>query len=84
MAEPEDMIMPMLREMREEIKRGRTETKRTLEEIRSDIAKLQDGYRSQHSAMVADTLMSKLITGDFEQRIEALEAEVASLKADQH
>jgi len=32
--------------------------------------------------MTADTLLSKLITGEFEQRIEALELEVAALKAE--
>ncbi len=81
MAEPQDMIMPMLREMREEARQFRSETTGNFADVRNDIASLKDKYKSQYAAMVADTFMSKLITGDFEMRIEALEAELKALKA---
>ena len=81
MAEPQDMIMPMLREMREEVRQFRSENAGNFADVRSDIASLKDKYKSQYAAMVADTFMSKLITGDFEIRLEALEAELKALKS---
>ena len=81
MAEPQDMIMPMLREMREEVRQFRSEAAGNFSDVRNDIASLKDKYKSQYAAMVADTFMSKLITGDFEIRLEALEAELKALKS---
>ncbi len=57
MAEPDDMIMPMLNKIRDEIRNLRVNTDRNFEVIRSELESLKDSYRSEKSAMVADTLL---------------------------
>ena len=72
MAEPNDMIIPMLREMREEAADFRASIERRLE-------KIEGNQRSYKQALVADTMMSKFMVGDFEERIHALEDKVDAL-----
>jgi hypothetical protein len=69
--EPVDMIMPMLREIRSEIG-----------EIKQQLHKLDVGQKSIRNALTADTMMSKFITGDFEDRISELESKVEELLKD--
>ena len=66
MAEPNDMIIPMLREMREQIDTRFDQVERRLE-------KIEGNQRSYKKALVADTMMSKFMVGDFEERIQQLE-----------
>jgi hypothetical protein len=66
MAEPADMIVPMLREMRSEMKAGFDRMDARLEALE----KAQNSFRQ---ALTADSLLSKLVTGEFEERIEAVE-----------
>jgi hypothetical protein len=72
MSEPKDMIVPMLREMREEMRAFRDETAERLE-------KIEAAQKSFRNAMTADTMMSKIVIGDFEERIVALEHEIRRL-----
>ena len=74
MAEPTDMIVPLLREMRAEIAALRDHIDKRFDLV--DAAQ-----KSFRHALTADTLMSKLLTGEFEQRIEALERQVSELMA---
>jgi hypothetical protein len=76
MAEPEDMILPLLREMRAEnaARHGQTLEKFTAVEKRLD--KIEAAQLSFRQALTADSLLSKLVTGEFEQRIEILKLEV--------
>ena len=72
MAEPKDMVVPLIKEMRAEMN------------IRFDgvdkrLDKLEAGQKSFRQALTADTMMSKFITGDFEERIQALEKQVNAL-----
>lgn len=69
---PEDMILPMLREMRGEMREQ-------FEEIRARLDKLESGQKTIRQALTADTMMSKFVTGDFEERIFELERKVESL-----
>ncbi len=81
MADPEDMIMPMLRTIREDIRQVREETSAEFAKVDQRLRKIESAQHSFKHALNADTLMSKLVTGEFESRIEALEEEVAKLKA---
>jgi hypothetical protein len=56
--EPESMIVPMLREMRGEIREQ-------LVEIRERLDKLESGQKTIRQALTADTMMTKFVTGDF-------------------
>jgi BMFP domain-containing protein YqiC len=81
MAEPQDMILPLLREMRAE---NLSEHKRTRDQIallEKRIGKLEEAQVSFRQALGADSLLSKLVTGEFEERIVALERRVRELEA---
>jgi hypothetical protein len=79
MAEPEDMIIPMLRELREEMRGMRGEIKTELGTFGTKMASFEGSMKSFRNALTADTMMSKFITGDFEERIEALEKKMDGL-----
>lgn len=73
--EPEDMVMPMLREMR-------AEAKQQFLEVNQRLDKLESGQKTIRQALTADTMMSKFVTGDFEERIFELERKVDVLMKD--
>ncbi|MEH6692805.1 MAG: hypothetical protein V7774_16575 [Pseudorhizobium pelagicum] len=70
--EPVDIIMPMLREMRGEM-RGE------MQGMKQQLDKLESGQKTIRQALTADTMMSKFVTGDFEERIFELERKVDAL-----
>jgi hypothetical protein len=80
MAEPDDIIIPMLRQMRAEIaeKFGENEAAHRLTQAR--LEKIEQTLDSYRHALTADSLLSKLVTGEFEERIEALEKKVKELE----
>lgn len=67
--EPEDMIMPMLREMSGEIRERFSKIDGQLEDVIGRLDKLESGQKTIRQALTADTMMSKFVTGDFEERI---------------
>lgn len=73
MAEPEDMIVPMLCEIRAEIKSLNTQA----DGLRSHMDERFDDNDKAHTtfrhALAGDTLLGRLLTGEFEERIEKLE-----------
>lgn len=73
--EPDSMILPLLREIRIEI--GKTNDR--LEEVERKLDKLESGQKTIRQALTADTMMSKFVTGDFEERIFELERKVEAL-----
>lgn len=80
MAEPDETILPMLREMRAEIAAGRAENTERFDLMDRRVARMEGQLESFRHALTADTLMSKLITGEFKERIEALERKVRELE----
>jgi hypothetical protein len=70
--EPENMIIPLLREMRSEIREQFTQIEQRLD-------KLESGQKTIRQALTADTMMTKFVTGDFEERIFELERKVEAL-----
>jgi DNA topoisomerase IA len=72
MAKPDDMIVPLLREMRAEVADFRASVEQRLD-------KIEGNQKSYKQAMIADTMMSKFMVGDFEERIHALENKVDAL-----
>jgi hypothetical protein len=77
--DPEDMILPMLREMRGEMRERFSKVDEHLEEIRGRLDKLESGQKTIRQALTADTMMTKFVTGDFEERIFELERKVEAL-----
>jgi hypothetical protein len=81
MPDPVDMILPLLREMRAEIAAFRGETMGRFDVVDRRLATLDATQASFKQALTADSLLSKLVTGEFEERIEALERKVRELEA---
>jgi phage shock protein A len=73
--EPADMIIPMLREIRGEMRDMRGD----ISEMKQQLHKLEVGQKSIRNALTADTMMSKFVTGDFEDRISELESKIEEL-----
>ncbi|MEM0898472.1 MAG: hypothetical protein AAGI92_00795 [Pseudomonadota bacterium] len=64
MAEPKDMIVPMLREMRAENSEFREEMKESVADIKERLDALEGRQKSYSHALTADTMMSKFMLGD--------------------
>jgi hypothetical protein len=73
--EPSDVIMPMLREMRDVMREMRGD----IQDVKQQLDKLESGQKTIRQALTADTMMSKFVTGDFEERIFELERKVEAL-----
>ena len=80
MADPEDMIVPMLREMPAESERRHGEVLARFDVVEGRLPKLEDAQASFKQALTSDTLLSRLV-GEFEQRIEAPERKMRALEA---
>jgi len=79
MTDPADMIVPLLREMRAENLPQHGQT-RGLMVLDKRLGGVEDAQMSFRQALTADTLLSRLLTGEFEERIEALENGVRELE----
>jgi hypothetical protein len=79
-AEPADMIVPLLREMRAEISARFDGVDDRFDIVERRLQKLEEMQVSYRQALSADSLLSKLLTGEFEERIEALERKVKDLE----
>ena len=80
MAEPADMIIPLLREIRSENLAEHERTRALIAAVDKKLGAVAEAQTSFRQALTADTLMSKLLTGEFEERIEALERKVRELE----
>jgi hypothetical protein len=80
MTDPADMIVPLLREMRAENLPQHEQTRAMVAALDKRMGRAEDAQGSSRQAMTADTLLSKLLTGEFEERIEALENKIRELE----
>ncbi len=80
MPEVTDTVIPLLQEMRAENVRlhaGHTDKFAAVDRGLDKIEATLDSFRH---ALTADSLLSKLVTGEFEERIELLERKVRELE----
>ena len=80
MTDPADMIVPLLREMRAENLAQHEQTQAMIAALDKRLGGVEGAQKSYRQALTADTLLSKLVTGEFEERIEALESKVKDLE----
>ena len=74
------MIVPLLREMRAEINAQFDHVDTRFDVVERRLKALEAAQTSYRQALTADSLLSKLVTGEFEERIEALERKVKDLE----
>jgi hypothetical protein len=80
MTDPADMIVPLLREMRAENLAQHEQTQAMIAALDKRLGGVEGAQKSYRQALTADTLLSKLVTGEFEERIEARENKVKDLE----
>lgn len=81
MTDPADMIVPLLREMRAENLTQHEQTRAMIAALDKRLGGgVEEAQKSYRQALTADTLLSKLVTGEFEERIEALENKLRELE----
>ena len=73
MAEPKDLVLPLLREIQADLAAFR-------QEIGERLNKLEAGQRNIRSALAGETVLSRMLVGEYEERIEALEQTVRKLE----
>jgi hypothetical protein len=81
MANPVDMIIPLLRDMRAESAASDDKTRALIVGSEKRLGAVEKTLKSVRQAPTADTLLSKLVTGEFEERIETLERKVQELES---
>jgi len=81
MAEPQDMIVPMLQQIRSSIEALDGKVDVRFDRVEERLKALEAHRRSSEQAQTAETLFGKLVTGEFEERIEALERKIKELEA---
>ena len=80
MPEPKDMIVPMLRELRGDMLAKLEKLDARMSVLDAKMDALSGQQKNFGQALSADTLPSRLVTGEFEERIEALEQRVRELE----
>jgi hypothetical protein len=80
MTEPADMIVPVLREMRAENAELHKQTRELVAVLDKRLGAVKTAQKSHRAAVSADTLLSKLVAGGFERRIDLLERKVRELQ----
>ena len=74
MVEPNDMIVPLLRKMQSDISSRFDDQDKRLERI-------EQRQKSFSQALAGDSLMSKMLVGEWEERIMALEKKMELLES---
>ena len=81
MADTSGMIVPVLREMRAEIATRFDAADRRFDAIDRRLDAMEATQKSFKRAPASDTPLSRLLTGEFERRIEAPEEKMERLEA---
>ena len=81
MAEPTDLIVPILREIRSKIDAADDRNAKLHAETQKRLDRIEGRQKSYSQALAGDAVLSKILIGDYEERIEALEAKVKKLEA---
>ncbi len=74
MAEPNDIVLRVLRDIQSDI----AEFRKVSEDR---FSKLEAGQKNLRSAMSGETVLSRMLVGEYEERIEALEDKVRKLES---
>ena len=83
MTEPADMIMPMLREMREDMRSRfegmREDMRRGFEEMRERLTRIEKRQDTQSDVIAAESILGRYAAKEGEERLATLERKVESL-----
>ncbi len=80
MADPKDMIIPLLREMRQESAANFKVVHDRLEKVDARLGKIDESLVSFRHALSADSLLGKMVIGEYEERFSAIEKRLSDLE----
>jgi hypothetical protein len=80
MADPADMIIPLLREMRQESAANFEAVDGRLSKLDARLDKMDETLVTFRHALSADSLLSKIVTGEFKERLSVLERRLSDLE----
>ena len=80
MADPDDMIVPMLQQAPDFIKGLDAKIDRRFDFVEARLIALEEHRKWPQHAQATGTLFGKLVTGEFEKRVETLEQKVRELE----
>lgn len=80
MAEPQDMILPLLREIRADLKAGFDRVDRKLEQHDARFDKLERRFDNLREAVNGESVLGRYAAAQFEERLEAIEKRLAVLE----
>ncbi|KQP10651.1 hypothetical protein ASF28_05945 [Methylobacterium sp. Leaf99] len=80
MAEPQDMILPLLREIRADLKAGFDRVDRKLEQHDARFDKLECRFDNLREAVNGESVLGRYAAAQFEERLEAIEKRLAVLE----
>jgi hypothetical protein len=85
MPEPTDMIMPMLREMRDETRQGfadlRGEMRSRFDEVEAGLRAVERLVKAQREAFEGESILGRYADKEVDERPTALERRVEALEA---
>ncbi len=80
MAEPQEMIVPLLREMRAEMHAGFERVDRKLEEHDARFDKLERKFDNLRQSVNGESVLGRYAAAEVEERLEAIEKRLAALE----
>ncbi len=80
MADPQDMILPLLREIRAEMQTGFERIDRKLEQHDERFEKLEKRFDNLRQAVYGESVLGRYAAAEVEERLEAIENRLATLE----
>jgi hypothetical protein len=80
MAAPVDLIVPTLREIRADSERRHAEVLERFDRVEHRIKAVEEAQRTFKHALIGDTLLGRILTGESEERVEDLQQRVRALE----
>jgi phage shock protein A len=81
MAEPKDMIMPMLIEMREEMRKAFDHVEKRFLNMDKRFDRVEKRLDAQKDAFAGESILGRYAAKEVDDRLAALERDVAELRA---
>lgn len=81
MADPQDMILPLLREMRAEIKDLSRNSERQFTTVNERLERIEGRLANMREAINGESVLGRYAAAEVEDRLEAIERRLATLEA---
>ncbi len=80
MADPQDMILPLLREIRSEIKDLGRNTDRQFEGVNERLERMEGRLANMREAINGESVLGRYAAAEVEERLEAIEKRLSAIE----